>query len=581
MRRHRTRIYTLVTLFGLTMGTHAVAQTPTAPVTTDTSEDARTEARSHFDLGLSHFDQEEWQPALVEFLRSRELFPSKGNTKNAAICLRKVGRYDEALDMFERLVKEFPDLSPTDHALADHEIRELRASVGTIEIQRAPPGATVVVDGVERGKVPLAGPLRLSAGSHIVHVMLDGFLPVDRRVDLVGKQAVVLDATLGALTQAGRVHVAEATGKVLDVVLDGAVVGKTPWDGVVAPGAHAVLLRGEGNLGTQPVAASVKLNQTATLNLVAEELDASLRIDPKPPTASVSLDGVPLGRGRWEGRLRLGAHTVEVTEDGFLPFKRDVDLKKDAPEVIEAALARDPTLFAGPSARFGLELDAAVPLAVLAGGDVLKSCTGACSSSLPVGFHGVLHGIYQSGSGFGLGADVGYLVLPASISGRATGVTPINLATNQGTADDKLLLSGLTGGLSAQYRRGDKWPVLGRIGVGMFFGSMSDHRSGTFATSKGDPYTVDLQKSGGATYVYFAPEVRVGRRFGEHFELNVGVEVLLMASLSQPKWQDNTKVLTSNDLTKSGDGYGTFGEQTLLGSFVVFVSPGIGARYDF
>jgi hypothetical protein len=36
-----------------------------------------------------------------------------------------------------------------------------------------------------------------------------------------------------------------------------------------------------------------------------------------------------------------------------------------------------------------------------------------------------------------------------------------------------------------------------------------------------------------ATFLYVAPEVRLGRRFGENFEINVGVEFLVMAALKQ------------------------------------------------
>lgn len=92
-----------------------------APATGDAAKD---DARGHFDLGISHFDREEWAAALVEFLKSRELFPTKGNTKNAAICLRKVGRFDEALDLFEALLRDFSDLSPTDHDLAQRDRRD-------------------------------------------------------------------------------------------------------------------------------------------------------------------------------------------------------------------------------------------------------------------------------------------------------------------------------------------------------------------------------------------------------------------------------------------------------------------------
>jgi hypothetical protein len=46
-------------------------------------------------------------------------------------------------------------------------------------------------------------------------------------------------------------------------------------------------------------------------------------------------------------------------------------------------------------------------------------------------------------------------------------------------------------------------------------------------------------------------------------------------SLSQPTWTDGTKILTKSD------GLGTFGDDTLFGSFVALVSPGIGGSYTF
>src|SRR5688500_9945008 len=215
--------------------TFAQSESP-APTADAAAETRLSEARRHFELGVAHFDRQEWHAALVEFLSSRELAPTRGNTKNAAICLRKVGRFDESLDMFEALLRDFPDLSPADRVLARREIADLLASVGTLEIRDAPSGARVAIDGVDRGTTPLRSPVRLPAGTHTVRVMKDGWLPFEARIDLSGKEAATLRPRLAMLTQAGRLRVTEKNGRNVDVVVDGSRVGTAPWEGAVAAG---------------------------------------------------------------------------------------------------------------------------------------------------------------------------------------------------------------------------------------------------------------------------------------------------------------------------------------------------------
>ena len=55
--------------------------------------------------------------ALAYFLRSRAEQASAKNTGNAAICLSRLGRYDEALEMYEELLLRFSgDLDAEDRA---------------------------------------------------------------------------------------------------------------------------------------------------------------------------------------------------------------------------------------------------------------------------------------------------------------------------------------------------------------------------------------------------------------------------------------------------------------------------------
>jgi hypothetical protein len=539
------------------------------------------EAKVYFTRGVEHAARGEWDAALVEFLRSRAVTPTAKATYNAAVCLRKVGRFDEALDLYEVLLRDFADLPEQEKQVALQERAQLEASIGALDLHDGVAGARVTVDGRERGAYPPGGPLRVGAGSHVLRVFAEGFMPFEARVDVAGAQTVRVAVQLVALTAGGRLRVAEERGGVLAVVVDNAEVGKTPWEGLLAPGEHVVFLRGEDHLGTQPVVASVKLAQLVSLRLAAEHLDAGVRVDPTPPSARVIVDGVPVGRGTWEGRLRPGPHSIEATADGYLAFRRDVVLRAQAGEVIPATLLRDPTLLYAAVASLGLELDAAMPVGALFGGDVSSACSSPCSASVPLGLHGALHGIYQAASGFGGGVDVGYLLAYRAISRHSATLQPLQQsAANTGTAEDKLRFGGLTLGASAQYHRGERWPILLRVGVGVLLASTADDRSGSFVNSMGVPYDVSRRETPAGTYLYVAPELRVARRIGKHLELNVGAEVLLLKALSQPTWADRTPVLAGGPGAQ-GDGLAKFGAQSIASSLLLFIAPGLGARYDF
>lgn len=580
MTKTRFRLLPSAALAALvTLGAHAAHAAGPEPAPAGDDSPARAEAKAHFLRGVDHTDRSEWDAAVVEFLASRAALPTSNNTYNAAVALRKAKRFDEALDMYEALLKEFPDIAKAEKDVAERELEQLRASIGTIELSRGVPNAKIVVDGRERGVYPLSAPLRVGTGSHTVRVFADGYLPFEARVDVTGGQRAQLALTLAALTAAGRLSVSEQTGKALDVIVDNAAVGKTPWEGALAPGEHTVLLRGDGNLGTQPVRPSLSRDQVVTLNLLAEHLDASVRVDPIPANSTVSIDGIELGRGGWQGRLRAGNHQVSASSEGFLPFARTVALKKDTVATVPATLERDPNFLAGGRPSVAVELDSAMPLGLVSGSEVSDACTGGCSNGVPIGFHAVLNGIYQLGSGFGVGLGVGYLVAFQSVSGAGATLQPKGRVANAGATDDSLRLSGLTLGAAAQFHRGEEWPLTLRLAGGVMLGSVNDSRSGTFTNTTNERYSVSASESAAATYLYVAPEVRIGRYLTKRFEVNLGAEVLLMAALTQPKWRDQTGVITSN--TGRGDGLATFGERTTAGSFLVMVAPGIGARYTF
>ncbi|MBI5535806.1 MAG: PEGA domain-containing protein [Deltaproteobacteria bacterium] len=560
---------------------------PAPASSSDPSDAKKEESRAHFEKGIRIFGEGAWDAALVEFARSRELYATRAATKNAALCLRKLHRFDEALEMNESLIQDFPNLPPEDKAAAERELRELTGMVGTIVLRGAEPGSKVVIDSRERGTVPIAQ-LRASAGTRLVRVTKEGFSPFETQLQVAGGQTVTVDVRLSALLQGGRLRVAEQTGKTLDVVVDNVVVGQTPWEGTLPVGDHTVLLRGAGEVGTQPASAPVRLNQLTPITLVAEKLESQLRVEPTPASATVAVDGVSVGRGVWDGRVRAGGHRIEVGAEGFLPLVRELSLGKDKREVVTARLERDPSSplwqIAHPS-RVMLEADVGAAIAPSLGGSLGDACKGSCSKSVGIGLAAIARGGYRFGSGIGLSIDGGYLMLAQKITGAEGTIMPAGVEPNRGSQNDSLRLSGVLLGASAGYFSSGSWPFTFRLGVGALLGTLRDQRTGTFATnprttSGGQTlpavsYDVNISESPSARYLYLAPEARIGKRFGDRFELSVGLQGMFLVAFSQPKWEDKKRVAAASD------GVGKFGSKELTGRTVVLLVPSLGARYDF
>ncbi len=551
--------------------------TPSAPPAPSSASDAKKEeAKTRFDRGMVLFDKKVWDAALVEFLESRAAYATRSNTQNAAICLRNLNRFDEALDLFEALVKEFPTLSPPDRSAVDKEIEELQALVGAITIGATEAGALITIDGRERGVAPTP-PLRVAAGTHVLRVYKEGFAPIEKRVEVAGRQTLVVAAKLETLGVSGRLSVTEDGGKVAEVLVDNVVVGKTPFSGLVAIGEHVVFLKGEGNLGTQPANATVRINQVTPIVLALEALESTLRVEPTPSGASVAVDGVVVGNGLWDGHLRKGAHKVEIAQAGFLPQARSVTLVANGNERLVVQLERDPDSplwQAQKRPRIFGELVASFPLALSVGGDV----SDGGSASFPLGFVGRAHVGYELPTGLGFSLDAGYLYLARTVEDRSVTLRPVGKPEAPAVASDKLSIKGLLLGGSAQLHRptfGEKMPLLLRVGIGALLASANDRRSADATPAGGALVTVDTTRTAdSAPYLYVAPEVRVGYRIGDRVELSAGLEIMIMVPLKEPRWDAQNAVVVGNQ------GLAGYDSQSLFGTLFL-VSPGIGARFDF
>ena len=538
-------------------------------------------ATAHFKRGRELFRDGSYAPALAEFLRSKEIYSTWSAASNAAICLKNLERFDEALDMFEGILRDLGATLPeATKVRVEENIIALRKSTGFIGIDEAERGATLVVDGRRRGEYPPPGPLNVLAGSHVVRVYKEGFEPFEKSVEVAPGLAVRVSARLTPLVRSGRLRVKEKKGTALDVVVDGFIVGKTPWEGPIAVGSHTVMLAGSDSFGTLPSGIAIKLDQTTELELAAEDLGASVKVTPTPAGASVAVNGIFVGRGMFEGRLRPGEHTIKVVADGYFEQTKKITLKAGAREVAAVGLQRDPDspLWQRPP-RFTFDASLGLPLSASLGGGVARGCSLECTQDPALGTYGSIQGGYELGNGFGFGVLAGYTTIKQTTSDRATTIETVGrLTLGTGTVDDVTEVRGFLAGAFASLRFGEESPFRIRLGAGALIGSLTDTRTGVFTTTAATPSTYSIGpiiQSQSATWLFLSPEIRAGARLKDGLEVSAGISALLLISPSPPKWNGDQPINASTD------GYGRLPEEDFTSSIVLALMPVVGARYEF
>jgi len=525
--------------------TFVLAQTAPAPASPDESK--KEEAVVHFTKGVSLMQDEQWDAALAEFLIAFSLYPLKNARRNAARCLKQLGRFDEALVTWRSVRTEFADkLKPEEQEEAKREILDLEGKVGSLTIVANVDGATVVVDGRERGKTPLAQPLIVPAGTRVVRVTKEGFVPFEAKPSVAGRTSITVDAKLQPLARAGRLRVVEEEGRTLEVVVDGVVTGKTPsWEGVVAPGAHIVLLRstdGASKLGTPPTAVTVVADDTAVIRLRAEELAGSVHLTVDPIGAKLVLDGVPLGQGEWEGALRAGTHKVDASADGYFATTKTFDVPAGPKVAMKLTLERDdssPFWSKGRSYPLSVTLFGGGLAGPSLGGSYEASCGKGAEChhrGRPLGFLAGVRAGYEIAPRLAIELTAGFAWVRMSVA-RITTLqgdnepVPVDI-------EDTVTISGpfVTGGASYAFlKRPFGFAVA--LGAGAMLARTKEVRTGTVSTDV-DPKSRELRMDPIATISkitpFLLPELRLSYAVGTRIDVGASLGAMIVVSDVRP-----------------------------------------------
>lgn len=172
----------LAILAGIGMVQPLFASEPSYRPTPQEMEAAR--AKQAFEEGVRHMESEDLEGALESFRASQAIVPRASTLRNIGACLKRQGRYVQALESYEQVRAKFgPVLSERDRVLIQQAIEELEKKVGELFIASDVRGI-LYVDGIDRGSLPLSAPMRLDPGEHMLRIEQGGRTVLQRKLQV-------------------------------------------------------------------------------------------------------------------------------------------------------------------------------------------------------------------------------------------------------------------------------------------------------------------------------------------------------------------------------------------------------------
>ena len=141
--------------------------------------DAQAKARAQGLLseGTAAYGRGDYAAALDKFTAAYKIFPSPKLWFNIGQANRDLGRPVEAVEAFDRFLRDAGDAPPETLAEARRSAAELKTKLGQIQVSCAVDGTEITVDGKQVGSTPLGEMLWTTPGRHQVAAQHAGFAP--------------------------------------------------------------------------------------------------------------------------------------------------------------------------------------------------------------------------------------------------------------------------------------------------------------------------------------------------------------------------------------------------------------------
>lgn len=212
----------------------------------------------------------------------------------------------------------------------------------SVFIESNPKGATVMVDGEDRGFTPIQIE-NIEVGTRSLMLIKPGYETLSKGIIVTDGEITNISEVLipktGSLT-----ILSEPIGAM--VYLENIPSGETPLDLKGLEVKDYIVDVELKNYRKKTLRVTVQYNQNTTQKFELEPLPGTVNAIIDPVTATVSISGVKYkssGSGITKIALPTGKHTLEITNKGYLPQSRNVTIAPNQSIAIEVNLKKKPT----------------------------------------------------------------------------------------------------------------------------------------------------------------------------------------------------------------------------------------------
>lgn len=145
------------------------------------AENTTVLARTHFERGVEHYSEGNYDAALAELQRSYELSPTYKLLYNLAQVQMERHDYAAALGAFTDYLRLGGTAIAAERVSAvEQDLKRLKQRTAELNVDVDIPDAQIFVNAAPVGKSPLPGPIRVNVGSIAVRVEKAGYAPFER-----------------------------------------------------------------------------------------------------------------------------------------------------------------------------------------------------------------------------------------------------------------------------------------------------------------------------------------------------------------------------------------------------------------
>ncbi len=151
----------------------------------------RAQARAHFDRGVALAKQHQYRDALAAFQLAYEAFPNYGALYNIAQAQILLDHPSAAIVTLERYLTDGgAQIEASRRREVEATLSRLRDKTATITLSVEPSGALVTLDGEPIGRAPIASPIRVDPGPHLLEATLESGAARELTLEIAARQAL-------------------------------------------------------------------------------------------------------------------------------------------------------------------------------------------------------------------------------------------------------------------------------------------------------------------------------------------------------------------------------------------------------